>query len=158
MGAEIIFSVIATLFTVLLVVLLLFLLGISVKYMKALTYKIGLIMRMAEFREENPEIQVTEEDGSDEEGPDVEEVQAILNNMIARGRSTRFCNIFGLVLDKYNHILVWPCMRKRRNKEYDLLKPPYRFYNFLNTAGVFILWQIIVFVVALMYTVTTSIH
>ncbi len=68
---------------------------------------------------------MTEEDEGDEGGPSVEEVQNILNNMIAKGRSTRFCNILGLVLDKYNHVLVWPCMCRRRNKEYDLLKPPY---------------------------------
>ena len=72
-----------------------------------------------------------------------------MNNMIAQGRSTKFCNIFSLVMDKYNHILVWPCMCKKRNKEYDFLKPPYRFYNFLNVAGIFILWTIIVFVTAL---------
>ena len=43
-------------------------------------------------------------------------------------------------------------MRKKRNKEYDLLKPPYRFYNFLNTVGIFILWTTISFLIALLYT------
>jgi len=31
------------------------------------------------------------------------------------------------------------------------LKPPYRFYNFLNIVSVFILWQVIVFAVAVLY-------
>ena len=83
MGVEVIFSVFSVVLTVVLVLLLLILLALSMKYMKDLTYKIGLIMRAAKFREENPEIQYTEEEEGEEAGPSVEEVQNILNNMIA---------------------------------------------------------------------------
>ena len=72
--------------------------------------------------------------------------------MVEQGKSHKFCTIFALILDKYDHALVWLCMRKKRNKEYDLLKPPYRFYNFLNTVGIFILWTTISFLIALLYT------
>ena len=53
-------------------------------------------------------------------------------------------------------MLVWCCRRNRKYREYDLLKPPYRFYNFLNLTGIFILWCIIVFLSSLMYTVHLS--
>lgn len=36
------------------------------------------------------------------------------------------------------------------------MKPPYRFFNLLNVTGVFILWQVIVFAVALVYLVNNS--
>lgn len=87
----------------------------------------------------------------EDNGPSVEEVQEILNWMILQSKSANFCKIFCFIMDWYNHLIVWPCNCWKWNWEYDLLKPPYRFYNFLNIVSVFILWQVIVFAVAVLY-------
>lgn len=160
MGISVVWNVLSVIVTLILVMVLLFLLAWSVKYMKTLTYKIGLIMRAAKIKEENPDLVVAEEEprghgngeAIEEDGPSVDEVQQIMNQMVAQGRSTKFLTVLLMVLDKYNHILVWPCIKFQKNREYDLLKPPYRFYNLLNIIGVFILWQVIVFVSAVSFT------
>ena len=72
--------------------------------------------------------------------------------MAVQGRTSNFCNVWLLILDKYDHMIVWLCRRNRKYREYDLLKPPYRFYNFLNLTGIFILWCIIVFMSSMTYT------
>jgi len=158
-SALIIINVLSAVFTGILVLLLLILLGMSLKYIKDLTYKIGLILKAARQREENPDVLFNEEDQSSrpqDNGPSVEEVQEILDRMINQSKSTNFCKIFCFIMDRYNHLIVWPCNCRNRNKEYDLLKPPYRFYNFLNLVSVFILWQVIVFIISLIYIFYTS--
>jgi len=120
MGISVVWNVLSVMVTLVLVMILLFLLAWSVKYMKTLTYKIGLIMWAAKIREENPDLAVPEEEpnregGADpveyDQGPTVDEVQQIMNQMVAQGRSTKFLTVLLMVLDKYNHILVWPCIK-----------------------------------------------
>lgn len=55
-SALIVINVIAVVLTVILIFLLVFLVGWSLKYMKNLLYKIGLIMKAAKLREEHPDV------------------------------------------------------------------------------------------------------
>lgn len=104
-------NILAVIITVILVALLIFLLGFSLKYIKDLTYKIGLIMKAAKQREENPDVLFEDHNGEpiENNGPSVEEVEEILNRMIMQSRSSSFCKIFCFIMDRYNSLLVWPC-------------------------------------------------
>lgn len=109
-SALIAINVLAVILSAVLIFLLIFLLGYSLKYMKLLLYKIGLIMKAAKLREENPDVVYHEDDSKgDEQGPSVEEVQEILDKMIMNGRSTNFCKIHCFILDRYDSLVVFPC-------------------------------------------------
>jgi len=78
--AMIIINILAVILTAILIFLLVFLLGYSLKFIKNLLYKIGLIMKAAKIREDNPDVLFPDEGKNDEDlGPSVEEVQEILD-------------------------------------------------------------------------------
>ncbi|CAI2369509.1 unnamed protein product [Moneuplotes crassus] len=159
------------LISVTLIVLFMYLLAINMKYIKELSYKIKIIIRAA-FEKDSPlhkykkkieksKLDETFIENIDEEAPkeniNPQEVIKILKSMADKGRSAKFCDILRLVMEKYNHLLMWPFTRKSEYKKYDLLRPLSRFYNLLNITGLLIIWTVVVFLVAATYTYQTSI-
>jgi len=49
-------------------------------------------------------------------GINPQEVLNILKKLAEKGRSARFWDIYKLVMEKYNHLLMWPFTRKSEYK------------------------------------------
>jgi hypothetical protein len=122
-------NVLLLLITLVLIGLFIYLLAVNVKYMKELSYKIKIIMRAA-FEKDSPlrkykkkiERSKFNETYDDQDlqnksltGIEARDILKILKRIADKGRSAKFCDIFRLVMEKYNHMLMWPFTR---NSEY----------------------------------------
>ena len=161
-------GVVLLLITLTLTVLFIYLLAINMKYIKELSYKIKIIMRAA-FEKDSPlrkykkkiessRLNDTDPELGSKSGNEIDprDVLNTLKKLADKGRSAKFCDILKLVMEKYNHMVMWPFTRKSEYKKYDLLRPLSRFYNLLNVTGVLIVWTLVVFIVALGYTYQIS--
>lgn len=123
-------SIALIIITVVLTILFIFLLAINMKYIKELSYKIKIIMRAA-FEKDSPLMKykkkieksnlnetIEDQEMANKSSHDIDakEVLNILKKMADKGRSAKFCDILRLVLEKYNHLVIWPFTRKAEDK------------------------------------------
>jgi hypothetical protein len=123
-------SVFLLLITLVLTFLFVYLLAINLKYIKELSYKIKIIMRAAFERNSplrkykkkiersnlNETIKDPELGSKANQEIDSKEVLNILKKCMTKARSGQFKDILKLVMEKYNHLLMWPFTRKSEEK------------------------------------------
>jgi hypothetical protein len=122
-------SVFLLLITLVLTFLFVYLLAINLKYIKELSYKIKIIMRAAfesnsplrkykkiERSNLNETIKDPELGSKANQEIDSKEVLNILKKCMTKARSAQFKDILKIVMEKYNHLLMWPFTRKSEEK------------------------------------------
>ena len=164
-------TLILLLITLCLIGMFIYLVSINMKYIKDISYKIQVIMRAA-HENDSPLMKYKKLDKSNlnetHEDPELgaqpkneankKEALEVLKNMADKGRSSRFQDILRIVLEKYNHVIIWPFTRNAIYKKYDLLRPLSRFYHLLNITGVMLIWVMVVFFISIFYAYTAQVQ
>ena len=131
-----------------LIALFLVFLSANLRSLKNIAFKIKLILKAA-FEAKSP-LLAYEADVRNINCTQLRlEMQRHMRRLTAAARNATFRASFFATLEKYDHLIAWPCTKDQR---FNVLRPTARFYHFLNLCGVFVLWLILVFLAAILHS------